>query len=112
MLVDSHCHLDRLDLEPYDGQLQGALNKAHEQGVSHFLCVCIDLEHFEDVLTPAIEHTNIFASVGVHPNENEGHDPSADELVKLAENDRVIAIGETGLDYSRKPAEQVSASWN
>jgi len=105
MLVDSHCHLDRLDLKPYDGQLQGALDKAAEVGVGHFLCVCIDLEHFDDVLTPAKEHSNIFASVGVHPNEDEGHDPSAEELVKLAKNDKVIAIGETGLDYFRSEGD-------
>lgn len=105
MLVDSHCHLDRLDLEPYDGQLQGALDKANEQGVSHFLCVCIDLEHFDDVLNPAKEHANIFASVGVHPNEDEGHDPSAEELLKLAEHEKVIAIGETGLDYFRSEGD-------
>ena len=105
MLVDSHCHLDRLDLEPYEGLLQGALDTAHENGVSHFLCVCIDLEHFDDVLTPAIEHSNIFASVGVHPNEDEGHDPTADELLKFANHDRVIAIGETGLDYFRSEGD-------
>jgi len=105
MLVDSHCHLDRLDLEPYDGQLQGALDTANEQGVSHFLCVCIDLEHFDDVLNPAKEHKNIFASVGVHPNEDEGHDPTADELLKLAAHEKVIAIGETGLDYFRSEGD-------
>ena len=105
MLVDSHCHLDRLDLEPYDGQLQGALDKANEQGVSHFLCVCIDLEHFDDVLNPAKEHANIFASVGVHPNEDEGHDPTAEELLKLAAHEKVIAIGETGLDYFRSEGD-------
>jgi len=99
MLVDSHCHLDRLDLTPFDGKLEGALENAQEHGVSHFLCVCIDLEHLDDVLTPAQQHKNIYASVGVHPNESEGHDPSSDELIKLAEHEKIIAIGETGLDY-------------
>jgi TatD DNase family protein len=105
MLVDSHCHLDRLDLEPYGGKLQGALDKAEAEGVSHFLCVCIDLEHLDDVLMPARNHRNIFASVGVHPNEYEGHDPSTEELVKLADNENVIAIGETGLDYFRSEGD-------
>ena len=99
MLVDSHCHLDRLDLEPFDGQLDGALENAKDHGVSHFLCVCIDLEHLDDVLTPAIQHDNIYASVGVHPSETEGKDPSANELVKRAEHKKIVAIGETGLDY-------------
>ena len=52
-LVDSHCHLDRLDLKPFDGRLAGALDHAREQGVRHLLCVCIDLEHLDDVLAPA-----------------------------------------------------------
>jgi TatD DNase family protein len=67
--------------------------------------VCIDLEHFDNVLSPALAHDNIFASVGVHPNETEGHDPTADELAKLANNDQVIAIGETGLDYFRSEGD-------
>jgi len=99
MLVDSHCHLDRLDLEPFDGKLDAALEHAQAQGVSHFLCVCIDLEHLEDVLEPANQHDHIYASVGVHPSTTEGSDPSAAELVILAEHEKIVAIGETGLDY-------------
>lgn len=105
MLVDSHCHLDRLDLESFNGQFQGALDAAREQGVSHFLCVCIDLEHFADVIQPARDYPNIYASVGVHPNENEGRDPEVEELVELANDERVIAIGETGLDYFRSAGD-------
>ena len=75
MLVDSHCHLDRLDLTPFDGRLENALSHAAEAGVSHMLCVCIDLEHFNDVLMPAKAHANIFASVGVHPNEELEQEP-------------------------------------
>ena len=105
MLVDSHCHLDRLDLTPYDGRLEGALTQAHEAGVSHMLCVCIDLDHFEDVLAPAKQHQNIFASVGVHPNEQTDNEPDVATLVKLAADDRVVAIGETGLDYFRSEGD-------
>jgi len=99
MLVDSHCHLDRLDLSPFDGQLEGALAQAKDAGVSHMLCVCIDLEHFNDVLTPARQHANIFASVGVHPNEELQQEPDVATLVGLAQDPEVVAIGETGLDY-------------
>ncbi len=99
MLVDSHCHLDRLDLTPYNGQLEGALVEAQAAGVSHMLCVCIDLEHFNDVLTPAKQHANIFASVGVHPNEELQQEPDIETLVQLAQQSEVVAIGETGLDY-------------
>ncbi len=105
MLVDSHCHLDRLDLTPYDGKLEGALNNAREHGVGHMLCVCIDLEHLEDVLTPARQYDFITASVGVHPNEHEGEEPDCDRLVALAQDEQVVAIGETGLDYFRSEGD-------
>jgi len=101
LLVDSHCHLDRLDLKPFDGKLDGALDNAREHGVGHMLCVCIDLEHFNDVLEPARIHDNIFASVGVHPNEREGEEPDVQRLVDLANDPDIVAIGETGLDYFR-----------
>ncbi len=104
-LVDSHCHLDRLDLSPFDGQLKNALQAVTEQGVGHFLCVCIDLEHFENVLQAARQFSNVSASVGVHPNETKGQDPSIEELVTLAANEHVVAIGETGLDYFRSEGD-------
>ncbi len=105
LLVDSHCHLDRLDLTPFNGELEGALENAREHGVGHMLCVCIDLEHFQDVLAPAQQHDNIFASVGVHPNEREGQEPDVTTLVDLASDPNVIAIGETGLDYFRNEGD-------
>ncbi|MEJ2360653.1 MAG: TatD family hydrolase [Gammaproteobacteria bacterium] len=105
MLVDSHCHLDRLDLTPFNGELGGALENAQQHGVGHMLCVCIDLEHFADVLAPARHYDNIYASVGVHPNEQEGQEPDVDTLVEMADDPRVIAIGETGLDYFRSEGD-------
>jgi len=105
LLVDSHCHLDRLDLTPFDGELDAALDNARQHGVGHMLCVCIDLEHFPDVLSPARAHDNIFASVGVHPNEREGREPDVETLVSLADDPDVIAIGETGLDYFRSEGD-------
>jgi TatD DNase family protein len=63
------------------------------------LCVCIDLEHFDDVFSLAKAHQQIYASVGVHPVEQEGKDPSVEELLTLADHEKIIAIGETGLDY-------------
>lgn len=101
MLVDSHCHLDRLDLSIFANDLEGALQNAADHDVSHMLCVCIDMENFADVVAIAMAHDNIFASVGVHPNEQNSRDPEADELVSLADNDNIVAIGETGLDYFR-----------
>ncbi|TDY02892.1 TatD family hydrolase [Thiohalophilus thiocyanatoxydans] len=104
-LVDSHCHLDRLDLEPFDGKLEGALQNAREHGVEHMLCVCINMENRTEVLDVARQYDFISASVGVHPNEDEGHDPEVDELVELAADENIVAIGETGLDYFRSEGD-------
>lgn len=101
-LVDSHCHLDRLDLNPWDGQLEGALENAKQHGIGHMLCVSISLEEYPTILELARAHDNVNVSVGVHPNESECQEPTADELVKLALDPQVIAIGETGLDYFRQ----------
>lgn len=99
MFVDSHCHLDRLKLEKYETGLDGALDAAREAGVCKMLCVAIDLEHIEGVLEIAAAQADIYASVGVHPTSHEGEDPSVERLVALSKRDKVIAIGETGLDY-------------
>lgn len=99
MIVDSHCHLDCLDLDKYDGQLQAALTAASQNGVEHFLCVCIDLKNFPKVLAIAEQYPNIHASVGVHPNHKDDPTPSVEELLELAKHPKIVAIGETGLDY-------------
>lgn len=98
-IVDSHCHIDRVDLDAFGGSIESMLAHAQELSVTEFLCVCIDLEHFDDVHNLALAHPSIYASVGVHPTEVDGKDPSVDELIELSKSDRVIAIGETGLDY-------------
>jgi TatD DNase family protein len=104
-LVDSHCHLDRLDLAPYDGDLGKALSYANSLGVGHMLCVSINMNNFEAVKQTAKNYDFVSASVGVHPNETEGHDPSVDELLHLADDDDIVAIGETGLDYFRSEGD-------
>lgn len=108
MLVDSHCHLDRIDLAPYDGAVANALAAAKDNDVDYMLCVSIDLEKYPAVRELAETYANVFASVGVHPNETDCHDPSVDELVELASHPRVVAVGETGLDYYRS---QGDISW-
>lgn len=104
-LVDSHCHLDRLDLEPYDNNLDNVLNYAQELGVGHMLCVSINMNNFDAVKDTAKRYDFVSASVGVHPNETEGHDPSVEELVNLADDKDIVAIGETGLDYFRSEGD-------
>jgi TatD DNase family protein len=102
LLVDSHCHLDLLDLPQLGGSLDGVLDRARANAVRRMLCVCITLEDFPRVLALANAHEHVYASVGVHPNERDGRDPAAAELARLAaDSDKVIAIGETGLDYFR-----------
>ncbi len=98
-IVDSHCHIDRVDLDQFGGSMESMLAHAKDLSVEEFLCVCIDLEHFDDVFSLAKAHQQIYASVGVHPVEQEGKDPSVEELLTLADHEKIIAIGETGLDY-------------
>lgn len=97
-LVDSHCHLDFPELS---GNLASVLESMVSQGVSHALCVSVSLEGFPGVLALAASHPNLFASVGVHPDHREGEEPTQERLVELAAHPRVVAIGETGLDYYR-----------
>jgi TatD DNase family protein len=98
-IIDSHCHIDRVDLDQFGGSMESMLAHAKDLSVEEFLCVCIDLEHFDDVFSLAKAHQQIYASVGVHPVEQEGRDPSVEELLTLADHEKIIAIGETGLDY-------------
>lgn len=69
------------------------------------LCVSVTLETFPEVVALAHDHSHVFASVGVHPNETEGNEPSVSKLVDLANDKRVVAIGETGLDYYRSQGD-------
>jgi TatD DNase family protein len=101
MLVDSHCHLN---YKPLHENLDTVLQNAKNNGVTCMLCVSVSLESFPEVLAIAERHAHIYASVGVHPNERDVQDPSVEELVALADHPRVVAIGETGLDYFRSEA--------
>ena len=102
MLVDSHCHIN---FDPLAAQVADVLKNAAQQGVGHMLCVAVNLEAFPEVRALAHAHANVFASVGVHPNERDGRDPSVEELLVLAQDPRVVAIGETGLDYYRSEGD-------
>ena len=96
MFVDSHCHLSFPELASQLPQIREAMAQA---GVDRALCICTTLEEFEDVHALAMGYDNFWASVGVHP-DNEGiAEPTVDKLLELAARPRVVAIGETGLDY-------------
>lgn len=99
MLVDSHCHLDRLKLDKYNGELDGALQAARERGVGKMLCVGISLENRLAVTGLAEKYDDVVASVGVHPLDVEAGLATQAQLVEWAEHPKVVALGETGLDY-------------
>ena len=98
MLIDSHCHLDFPDLA-YN--IDEILENMKNNEVTHALCVSVNLEDFPRLLLLAEGYPNLYASVGVHPDYEDLTEPKSEELVSLAKNSKVIAIGETGLDYSR-----------
>jgi TatD DNase family protein len=98
MYIDSHCHLDFPDLAARTDEI---LANMAANDVSHALCVSVDLPDFPKVLALAEQHANLFASAGVHPDYEETAEPSVGDLVRLASHPRVVAIGETGLDYFR-----------
>ena len=108
-LVDSHCHID---FEPLREELPAVLERARANDVTHLLCVAVNLEDYPRIAQMAAAHSDtcprIYASVGVHPNHTDCHEPSTAELVELADNPNVVAIGETGLDYFR---EEVATPW-
>jgi TatD DNase family protein len=108
MLIDSHCHLNCLHQD--SGDLDEILKAAYSLGVSHFLNVNIDLEHFDEVISIANKYEQVKASIGVHPNDSieESQLIQQDELLnQIAMHSEVIAIGETGLDYFRSSEEQL-----
>lgn len=96
MLVDSHCHLDFPDLL---GRLPDVLLRMQEKQVSHAVCIGVNLEDFPQVLALAEAHENLFATVGVHPEYTDVAEPDEAQLIALGSHHKVIAIGETGLDY-------------
>lgn len=98
ILIDSHCHLDFPDLSVKQDEI---LANMKQQQVAYALCVAVNLEDFPRVLALAEAHDNLFASVGVHPDYEDIEEPTVERLAELARHPKVIAIGETGLDYFR-----------
>lgn len=98
MFVDSHCHINLPELAERAEEIQA---KMQENQVTHALCVSINLPELPSVLAIAERFQNVYASVGVHPDYENEIEPSAEQLVELSRHPKVIAIGETGLDYFR-----------
>ncbi len=98
MYIDSHCHINFPELAE---NMPAILARMAENQVTHALCVSVDLPDFPQVLALAEQHDNIFASVGVHPDYPDTVEPSVDDLVRMSDHPKIVAIGETGLDYFR-----------
>lgn len=99
MIVDSHCHLDHLTPSKDSGSLAAILEKNHDLGVSHMLCISVELSRWPSMMELIEAHDNIYATVGVHPCYRPDDEPTEQLLVDLAQHPKVIGIGETGLDY-------------
>ena len=99
MLIDSHCHLDRLRLDKYDGNLDRAVNAASDAGVEGILCVGISLDNRETVVGLAEKYSHVVASVGVHPLDIDSGLANVEQLKTWSQHPKVVALGETGLDY-------------
>lgn len=105
MLIDSHCHLDRIDLTPYQNDFSRFMEAAAENKLEHMLCISIDLESYPAMLDLVSNYPDISVTVGVHPNAQDGREPSLEDLIALGQSSKVIGIGETGLDYFRSTGE-------
>jgi len=106
MYVDSHCHLSFPELSARLPEIRAAMAAAD---VDRALCICTTLEEFDDVHALATSYDNFWCSAGVHPDNEGVREPSVDDLLALAARPRVVAIGETGLDYYRLNGRSVEA---
>src|SRR6266478_5170752 len=98
VFVDSHCHINFPELA---SKLPDVLASMAKNRVTHALCIGVNLPELPGVLQLAADHPNIYASVGVHPDYEDTPEPSIETLTELSRRDKVVAIGETGLDYFR-----------
>jgi TatD DNase family protein len=102
MFVDSHCHLDFPELV---ADLPALLDAMRDARVTHALCISVDLAAWTGVHALALAHDNLYATAGVHPDYADTEEPTVERLVELASRPKVVAIGETGLDYYRREGD-------
>jgi TatD DNase family protein len=98
MFVDSHCHLNFPELRKQLPEILAAMDRNQ---VGHALVVSVNLPDWPELMNVVHSQPRLWASVGVHPDYEDTPDPSVEELVRLSATDKVVAIGETGLDYYR-----------
>ena len=99
MLVDSHCHLDRLDLTQRAGGLDKVISDAQNRGISHLLTVAVDMDSSKALIDITSKYPNVYSSVGAHPLQDTNPPiPAVEDIASLAKAPKVVAVGETGLD--------------
>ena len=98
MYIDSHCHINFPD---FAETLPDVFGLMQQNQVTHALCISVELEKLPEILALAEAHPHVYASVGVHPDHEDCTEPGVEQLVALARHPKVVAIGETGLDYYR-----------
>ncbi len=99
MYFDSHCHLDRIDLDQFDHSFPKLLQQIKTDQVTRMICIGVNLESFDDMYAQIEPYDYIYCSAGVHPDYQQVLEPSVDSLCELTLKKKVVAIGETGLDY-------------
>ena len=99
MLIDSHCHLNMLKLEHYDGSLEALVAATFNDGIDYMINVGVDLKTAQQVIDTANQFPKVFASAGLHPSDVKGCVPTRQQLLDFITQPKVVAIGETGLDY-------------
>lgn len=105
MLVDSHCHLNMLDLSPFPQGIAQVLQQAKENGIEHILSVAVNFSDHPDLITLADKFPQVSISAGLHPNEEPEKAIDVEQLWQLCSHPKVIAVGETGLDYYRSTGD-------
>lgn len=105
MFVDSHCHLHMIDCSELNCQLDDVLVQAKKEGIEHMLCVGTTLEDIPSMQAIVNAYPSVSMSIGLHPNEAIAKEPMVDELLAMANLQKVVAIGETGLDYYRSSGD-------
>jgi len=112
MFIDSHCHLDRIDLKDFHGDFQQLISQIQSQDVERMLCVSINLDDYPAMLEQVLPYEQVDVSVGIHPSDARDHATDLETLISRGQHPRVVAIGETGLDYyysaDSKPEQQAS----
>ncbi len=103
MIIDSHCHLDLLAKQI---NLDYSIEKALNLGIKYFHTISINIENLKNILKIADKYKNVYASVGIHPEEVTKEIISANEICQISQNPKIISIGETGLDYTKNISQE------